>query len=305
MQKTSNNLTNTPPTGRSPRRGSAPLELVMVTPILVAVFVLIIWVGNFMIGQAYVTTDARNQAWHKRFTEARSTEYEFQGDQGVVDADSTQERRISALVSAFPNPRSRHMVIGDAWHARLDDSLPAAQQRARELNSHWNSRLQLELGKLAGINTVNDVVSDILGLQNIGDRIEELILQAIASQLGPLESLFDQFKSGGDDLQEDLEKKKAEEREKLRNRIEQLDAEIARLKGEIQAKQDRITAIDDAIEASENAGDGDDEKLTDEEIDDLKKERKKIVDEDIPALKAELARYEEEKRLKSSLLNQL
>jgi hypothetical protein len=281
------------------------LELVLVTPLLMALFVLILYVGNFMVGQAYVVADARNSAWHKRYTEAASKEYDFQGAAGFVDAESTQERRISNLVESFPSPKSKSLIIGDAWHARANDPSSNATQRFTQLNRQWNSQLQIELAKLAGVDTIDQALNDIDALKNIGDRINDMILNQIGAQLGPLNELLNQFQSRANQYREELEAKREAEKQKLRERIDVLNTEIRQIKSDIQTQKDRVKAIDQQIEDSGKLDDDDDDKLTDDEIENLKAEKKKIEDVDIPQLERQLKARENERKLRTELLNQL
>jgi TadE-like protein len=287
------------------RRGSAPLEMVMVAPILFFCFVLVIQVGNFFIGQAGVTAKARNDAWHKRFSEARSSEYDFDGDAGYVEGTSNEERRVSGLVRAFPNPKSGHRVMGDAWHARKDDTLAAARERAEELNIGWNSEDQIELAKLAGVNSFDNLLSQILSVENMGNMIENMIGQFFKDKLGPLGDLLDEFESGGDDLQNDLEEQKNREREEQEQRISELNGKIEAKKQEISGKKDRVSQINQLLEASEDAEDGDPDKLTEEQIEQLENEKKTIEEVDLPRLEKELEALEKERELRQGWLEEL
>lgn len=290
---------------RCDRRGSAPLEMVMVAPILFFVYILIIQVGNFFIGQADVTAKARNDAWHKRFSEARSSEYDFDGDAGYVEGTSTAERRISSLVQAFPNPKSGHRVMGDAWHARKDDTLPAARERAEELNVGWNSEEQMDLGKLAGVNSFDNLLSQLLTMENIGNLIKNMIGQVLEEKLGPLGDLMDEFESGGDDLKNDLQEQKNREREEQERRIAELNVKIEAKKQEIAGKKERVAQINQLLEASEDADEGDPEKLTEEQVEQLENEKKTIEEVDLPRLEKELEALEKERELRQGWLDEL
>ncbi len=297
MKQPVNNLIN--------RNGSAPLELVLVAPLLFFMFILVLWVGNFIIGQSYVVAEARNDAWHKRFTAADAEEYDFKGSEGYVEANATQERRISDLVSAFPNPRSRHKVMGDAWHARDGQGASAkAQQRLQELNSHWNAELSVKLAKNAGVNSVDQFLSGLASLKNIVGTIRNVIEQKIREQLDPLKDLLGDFKDQSDEYKKELEKQKEAERKKLQDRIEVIKSEIERVKGEIQAKKDRVKEIDEELKASEEAEDEED-KLSEDEVEALEDEKKRIEEEEIPALEKELLGLEKELELRQGLLDQL
>ena len=287
------------------RQGSAPLEMVLVAPLLVAMFVLVQFIGNYMIGQAYVVTEARNEAWHKRYTEAESKEYDFEGPAGFVDGEATQERRNSNLVRLFPNPKSRHLVIGDAWHATDNGSLPKARQRAQQLNKHWNLKLQIELAKLGGSDTIDQALSDLYSLKSLADRIMDMIRNMIAEQLNPFKDSFDKLKAGVEAVKQKLEEKLEAEKQKTRDRIEELDQEIQQLEGEIQAEKDRVQEIEKQIADSEALDDDDEDKLTDKEIEDLQKRMKKIEEDEIPRLEKEQRKRQRERDIRRQILEKL
>ena len=287
------------------RQGSAPLEMVLVAPLLVAMFVLVQFIGNYMIGQAYVVTEARNEAWHKRYTEAESKEYDFEGPAGFVDAEVTQERRNSSLVRLFPNPKSRHLVIGDAWHATDNGSLPKARQRAQQLNKHWNLKLQIELAKLGGSDTIDQALSDLYSLKSLADRIMDMIRNMIAEQLNPFKDSFEELKAGVEAVKQKLEEKLEAEKQKTRDRIEELDQEIQQLEGEIQAEKDRVQEIEKQIADSEALDDDDEDKLTDKEIEDLQKRMKKIEEDEIPRLEKEQRKRQRERDIRRQILEKL
>ncbi len=287
------------------RRGSAPLEMVLITPLLVAMFVLVLYVGNFMIGQAYVVTQARNEAWHKRYTEAESKEYDFEGPAGFVDGESSQERRISNLVRLFPSPKSKHLVIGDAWHASTNSSLPKADQRAQELNKHWNLKLQIELAKLAGDNTIDQALTELNGLKSLADRIMNIIRDKIAELLNPFKSDFDRFETEAEEVKRKLEEKREAAKQQARNRIQAIDQEIKQIDDEIRAKENQVRDIEKQIEDSKALDDDDDEKLTAAEIKELEERKEKIEDVDIPQLKKDREAKQRERELQRQILEQL
>ncbi len=285
------------------RRGSAPLEMVMVAPVLFAVFVLIIWAGNFMIGQAQVVVEARHQAWRKRHTEARSDEYNFAGGAGYVESESTQERRVSRLVSSFPNPRSNSRVMGDAWQSRRNDPLPTSQQRAEELNRHWNSRLQLKLGRLAGAQTLDGVLTQITHAKNLANGIRQTLLGLIGSQSDILRELVGSFSGQANRQLQELQRERKEQLQRFQNRINQLNLQINRVRVEIDAQQSRVSEIDRVLNKNRNANE--DDKLTETQVTQLEDEKQKIVDATLPQLRVELHSAETERQLQQTLLNQL
>ena len=287
------------------RGGSAPLEMVLVTPLLVAMFVLVQYAGNYMIGQAYVVAEARNEAWHKRYTEAESKEYDFEGPAGYVDGEATQERRISNLVRLFPNPKSKHLVIGDAWHATTNSSLTQATRRAQQLNQHWNLKLQIELAKLAGDNTIDQALSDLNGLRSIADRIVSIIRNLIAEQLNPFKSAFDRFNSEAERVKQELEEKREAAKQDARDRIEEIDEEIQQIDDDIQAKKDRVKEIEKQIADSEALDDDDADKLTGAKIKELQREKEKIEKVDLPRLEEQRKAKQRERDLQQDILEKL
>jgi hypothetical protein len=95
------------------RSGTATLELVLCLPILLALVVGIIWLGNSVIAQTEVTIVARHKTWSKR-DQSPGTALLFLKDD-VVSDQQTQEVSVSPLFDDAESPESSHDVMVAAW----------------------------------------------------------------------------------------------------------------------------------------------------------------------------------------------
>lgn len=235
---------------RQLRAAVAPLEMVMCMGVFVPIFMLAIFVGVFFIQSADLSATVRNDAWHKRYTEAKSEEYNFQADQQLVDASGDRKITLIAFLQNFTMPKSKHVVLGDAWDAR-PDSGQAARDRFTELNNHWNMKLQLLLVK----NSVGNTLDSALGaLQSAGSKLASVasIAQNAANALtgGMKSQLENAAKSAQQQLNDQIKKAKDE----IRGKIEDVKKQIADIERQINDKntqiadaKKRIGEIDDKL----------------------------------------------------------
>lgn len=273
----------------------APLEMVLCIPILFFVFALIIYTGFFMIGQAQVTSLARHDAWRKRHTEADSKAYDFQGAVGRVEAIADRDITLSPLFVNFPDPRSRHVVLGDAWSGRAAGPSPRDRERHQELNDHWNSSLTAELTILGGKNTAGQAAADVNSLTSLGSRLEAMINSYIGDSLAETTDVMNRLNSKRDEAEQKSQQKQEQGKNLLIDDIERLDGEITALEMEIAAKEKRVEDLDNELKNND--------KLSEEEKQELEKERNTLRDDDLPRLRREKSDKEEERKLKSDLLS--
>lgn len=294
--------------GRPPaqHRGMAPLEMVLVLPILVAVFMLIMYVGFFSYKQAHCVAEARNDAWHKRHTEAKAKAYNFRSqNQGEVIGDAKADINFPRMFDFMPRPKATHIVMGDSWHAVSNKKSPAAIQRAKELNTHWNMKLQMELLKYSEVNQEQAAIDSVAQLRNILTTLPNAIAANAAEKFGAKLAQLQGSKLKLDKkhkkVKKEAEAKAKMERKNTERRIAANDKEIERIDVETKKKEARVEAIDDRLEVIEEEekkiehGNGSEEEK-DKKKESLEKEREKITDESKRIRKIELPKLEEKKR---------
>ncbi len=100
------------------RLGVATLELVLCLPILLALIIGVVWLGNAVIAQTDVTIVARHKTWKQR-SDSNGTALLFLKDD-VVNDKATQTVKVSPLFDDADVPESSHDVMAAAWdHEQL------------------------------------------------------------------------------------------------------------------------------------------------------------------------------------------
>lgn len=290
--------------------------MVLVLPLLVFMFVLTLWVAKLFIAQSQLTASVRNQAWRQRTTTAQSQEFEFQNVQGEVRAQRNVDVPTAEMFGNLPDARSSHVVFGDSWSARLNDSSPAGQRRFREINDHWNSELQLQLLKSAGVNTAGELGNIGNLLSGLGDQLGSLIAKAVADALaGDLGSLVNQFSDLSRQKDKEARQELEQQKQQARDEIARLDGEIAEIDRQLAAKRmeadaarKRIAEIDDKLARAEDPQKEED-KLTDEQKQQLRDEKKmqeqtrdRIEKQEIPPLERQREQKVRERQVQEELL---
>lgn len=149
-------------------RGAAPLEVVMVLPVLILVWLVIMQIGVCSIRQAEVTVLARGTAWSQR-DGAGGEPFEFDGaaDKDKIEKSATGSVKISGISAGFPEARSRHSVIAGSWaHPAID------------LNQQPNFELAMRLARQGpsreAAGRIDDVENLIASMSKLKDAFSGL-----------------------------------------------------------------------------------------------------------------------------------
>lgn len=155
------------------RRGIATLEFAMSLPVLLALFVTIVWLGASLIGQTEVTVAARHNAWKERSQVAQGSgnPLVFTADTPIQrDAETTVE--ISPIFAGMSPPKSSAAILGGSWdHRQIDlNSSPNWELYAKVGGSSANLSFQNMLSSLIGkfVKIDVDASTIISGLIQIG-----------------------------------------------------------------------------------------------------------------------------------------
>lgn len=254
---------------RFDRRGSAPVEFVMALPVLLLMFVLILSVGLFFMGQVKATVTARSDAFQQRSSarSGRPLAYTTQTSTGDVYSKSASES------PAYPSPAvnfgsvtANQSVLGGSWDHR---------ELLQGNGPHWKDMAKASVaGATNQIGSLLDQFTngfDLSQIPGIGD-IAGGLFGSLLDQLG---SVTDQFNN----MQNEQQAQNQKNIEKMKQRIEELKAERAKLQGELDntlyPKRKELT---DRIEERQ-------EKIDEEKDADKKKELQKLQDEDKEQLK--------------------
>lgn len=87
----------------------------MVLPVLLLIFLAIMWTGLLGIRTAEVTVAARHQAWSKR-SQSRSDPFNFKNlDSGKISETKDAKISLSPLVDDLVTPKSTHSLLAGSW----------------------------------------------------------------------------------------------------------------------------------------------------------------------------------------------
>jgi hypothetical protein len=256
------------------RRGSAPVEFVMAMPVLLLMFVLIMSVGVFFLGQLKATITARSDAFQQRTSQKsqRPLAYNQQTSKSDIFSKSATENPI------YPSPKisfgavtSKHAILGGAWDHR---------ELLKGNGPHWDDMGKASIGGATNqISSLIDQFSNgfdpsmIPGIGQLSD--------VFSSLLGESDSANSQFEQ----MQQEQQEQNKKNIEKLKQKIEELKAERAKLQGELdnmlypQRKEltDRMAARQKDIDKETDA----DKKKALQKLQDQDKETLKQVNQQI------------------------
>ena len=142
------------------RRGIATLEFAMSLPVLLALFVTIVWLGASLVGQTQVTVAARHNAWQERTQVAQGSgnPLVFQADTPIQrDAETTVD--ISPIFAGMAPPKANHAILAGSWDHRQID-----------LNRPPNWRLYAKVGGSSASLSVQGVLGDLSNLVKYGSQ---------------------------------------------------------------------------------------------------------------------------------------
>ncbi len=211
------------------RRGSAPLELVLSMPILLALIVAIVWLGSSVIAQTEVTIDARHKTWSRR-DESTGTPLLFLKDD-IVSDKSTQTVEVSPLFNDVDSPESSHVVMASSWdHEQLSlDNAPNWEQFALAAANAKTGSIQ---------NGYTDARNQFSQFKNESSKIWQTLGASMIRQLTSLGNSVSSALEGGEAAGAG---EKAKEESRLNRAIEAKKAELKRARKELKNLDDEAS----------------------------------------------------------------
>ena len=240
------------------RSGTATLELVLCLPILLALVVGIIWLGNSVIAQTEVTIIARHKTWSKR-DHSPGTALLFLKDD-IVSDEQTQKVSVSPLFDDAETPESSHDVMAAAWdfESLPLDKAPNWKQYAIAAANAKTSGLQN--GYVDARNRLTQFKSDA---RNIWTTVGAALIRQLTGFGDAAKAQLEGGESAGSDSQSQLKKRlerdlrtKQNQLKQAREAIKNLDDDaskafqkvlknrVARLKSEIDDLESDLEALD-------------------------------------------------------------
>ncbi len=161
------------------RRGIAAVEFVMVVPLLLLLFVGLVWTGRLSIARATTAVVARHDAWNAR-QRVKHPQFDFGDTTSGIATASAEQTVAVAWPAASAAPRAEVSVHGDPWGFRT-----------LKLNRPPNWPLMTTALRKAGENRADQI-------DTITTQIERLFsdLLVIKPELPDLDGLLATFKGG-------------------------------------------------------------------------------------------------------------
>lgn len=166
------------------RRGIAAVEFVMVVPLLLLLFVGLVWTGRLSIARATTAVEARHDAWNAR-QGVRHPQFDFGDTTSGIATASAQQTVAVAWPAASASPRAEASVHGDPWGFRT-----------LKMNRPPNWPLMITALRKAGENRADQIDTITAGVEGMFTD-----LTAIKPELPDLEGVFKNFQS---DLEKQL-----------------------------------------------------------------------------------------------------
>lgn len=210
------------------RRGVATLEFTLSLPLLLAIFVVIVWLGFSVAGQSGVAVEARHKAWEKR-SKPEGTALLFLKDD-IVREKAEGKVEVSPLLDGLPQPESSHSVMIGSWdHRKLKmDKAPNWTEYAKAAANAKTGSAQI---------AYTDARNDFNQWKQLSQNAWGTLGQQFLSELTNLDNLFG---SNADKAKSDTADT-AKERQKLNRQIaakqRELDSAKQRLR-ELQSSDD-------------------------------------------------------------------
>lgn len=205
------------------RRGFAPLEFVLCLPVLAVAFLVIIWLGRSSSTQSQVVIEARTTSWRERHTGAEGDALQFARARGAVTREANGDASVSPLFQGFARPASSHTVLAGSWdfHQLTED----------EMNSQPNWELYRKVGresaKLLG-ETFDEGMIDALRIDELnGFDPEQWVGEFMPDELAAVENWLSKGNQAKQNPQLDVEKRKQQEKDKQRAKVDKLERDIA------------------------------------------------------------------------------
>ncbi len=231
------------------RRGAAEIEFIMVLPILMIMFMGLVWAGRVSIARATSNVAVRHDAWVAR-RDMNHDPFNFRNTTAGVahaSADATVQISTPRLASSSTFTASVH---GDSWGSR-----------SVKLNKppHWP--LMAKVLRAGGQNGIDDVNSVVNSLGAAGRSIV-----SVSASLPSLDRLVSSFRQNITDAQANVNERRrqaaAAAAEKViaeaRTKVAQLDKNIPLLEQDLKKASElpspaREVAVEAAQKALENA----------------------------------------------------
>lgn len=214
--------------GNRPRRGLATLEFIMCLPLLVLLWLLLVWVGAVVNERTLVIAEARNEAWTRR-DDAGGRPFEF-------DRDETAEgsaRRQVAVSFLNVDVHASHVVFAGSWDHR---AVPLDRQ------PHWDL-----YGRL-GASGLDSRIQGALGaLNSLDGRIASLIAGSIGGDLMKIQGLGGSIQSSGGGLQNRIEEARREQQRKDREEADAREREVEVARRKVDDLEAQLEAIPDQL----------------------------------------------------------
>lgn len=267
------------------RSGVASLEVVLVLPILLLLFIVLLWMGMASSQQADVSVVARYKAWDQRNAQ-KANPFDFKdAEQGEVAGSAKSPVKLSPIMDDWASPQSKHVLLAGAWqspHVDLNES------------PNWNRYNELA-GKGASqkLNEVDNL------LKEFSAKIGEAISTQVQSQVDALNPFKELLDDRGEEANGQIEQKKSEENQKakaaleeqqssVRLRREKAEADQASLEKKLSnsksVERPRIMSLIEK-EKKKTAPDDKELKRLEKELENLEKRIVELEETEIPKLK--------------------
>jgi len=229
------------------RRGAAEIEFIMVLPILMLMFMGLVWAGRVSIARAATSVAMRHDAWnarkgvhHEPFNFSNTTAGIAEASADITVHVSTPSVSTSATASAS--------VYGDAWGTpSVTLSKPP----------HW--QLMAEVIRAGGAN-------EVVHIESVAGSLVAAISQffSISGSISGIDSLITNFQQQLGESKANLEERRRQAAARaeqaiaeVRSKMSELDRKIKLLEGDVaKAKTlplpDRNAALEAAQKALEN-----------------------------------------------------
>jgi hypothetical protein len=237
-------------------RGVATLEFALSLPLLLVIFVGIVWLGFSVTVQSSVTAKARHKAWEQRF-DSQGTPLLFLKDDFVTE-EATGKVEVSPLFDDWSKPESSHDVMAGGWdHRNLKlDKTPNWVEYAKaaanaktgkaqiaytdarnEFNSWknasqqlWSTMGQQFLSELTGLGDIAKLLSGNAKSESANTARER---QKINQKIRQTQSKLDQAKRRLKELQSSDDKDRRERIAIQKNKIKRLENDLREQKSDL------------------------------------------------------------------------
>jgi len=160
------------------RRGIAAVEFVMVVPLLLLLFVGLVWTGRLSIARATTAVEARRDAWNAR-QRVKHPQFDFSDTTSGIATASAEQTVAVAWPAASASPRADASVHGDPWGFRT-----------LKMNRPPNWPLMITALRKAGENRADQIDTITTGIEGMFTD-----LLTIKPELPDLEGVFKTFQS--------------------------------------------------------------------------------------------------------------